>query len=207
MKKVKAIGYLRVSTDKQDAETQRSAIAGLCSEKGWSVKFVEEVISSKEKERKIFELVDSLKAGNVLVVWEVSRLARDIFELFEIARKIIEKGAGLVVMKPALEIQTGDLMAKGYLAMLGWMAEVERDFISQRTKRALEARKRMGIKLGRPKGRGKKVLQRLEEMGLTEKDVLKLYTETKMPISALMRYLKLNRGTIEEWLKNNGLKG
>lgn len=37
-------------------------------------------------------------------------------------------------------------------------AEIERDLISQRTKEALAAKKRAGMKLGRPKGVGKSKL-------------------------------------------------
>ena len=37
-------------------------------------------------------------------------------------------------------------------------AEIERDLISQRTKEALAAQKKAGIRLGRPKGSGKSKL-------------------------------------------------
>ena len=42
------------------------------------------------------------------------------------------------------------------------LAEVERDLISVRTKEALEARKKAGVKLGRPKGPGKSKLDKFE---------------------------------------------
>ena len=54
------------------------------------------------------------------------------------------------------------------------MAQIERDLISLRTKEALVAKKAMGVKLGRPKGKGKSKLDEHKE------DILKLI-ELKVP--------------------------
>ena len=40
------------------------------------------------------------------------------------------------------------------------VAQIERDLISMRTKEALQAKKAMGVKLGRPKGKGKSKLDK-----------------------------------------------
>ncbi len=73
-------------------------------------------------------------------------------------------------------------------------AEIERDLISQRTKEALAARKKAGIKLGRPRGVGKSKLDQykpeieaLLANGSTQKFIAERYDSTEANLS---RWLK-----------------
>ncbi len=77
-------------------------------------------------------------------------------------------------------------------------AEIERDLISQRTKEALQFKKQMGIKLGRPKGTGKSKLdafrpeiEGLLANGSTQKFVAKRYKTTE--------------ANLHNWLKKHNL--
>lgn len=78
-------------------------------------------------------------------------------------------------------------------------AEIERDLISQRTKEALAARKKAGIKLGRPRGVGKSKLDQfrpeieaLVANGSTQRFIAKRYDTTEANLS--------------RWLKKHHLK-
>jgi DNA invertase Pin-like site-specific DNA recombinase len=81
--------------------------------------------------------------------------------------------------------------------MLALFAELERDFISQRTKEALKARKAQGVKLGRPKGPGKSKLDKYREeiIALLKNGSTKKYVAKKYGTSPpnLHNFLKKNK--------------
>ena len=87
-------GYLRTSTDSQDITAHKTAILEYCNKNGiGDIRFISEVISSRKTDRAIFKLIDQLQAGDNLIVFELSRLARSMSELESIRVKIAEKGA------------------------------------------------------------------------------------------------------------------
>lgn len=70
------------------------------------------------------------------------------------------------------------------------VSEIERDFIGSRTKEALAAKKRAGVKLGRPKGSGKSKLDPYREeiegmlaIGVTQKRIAEKYGATEANLS------------------------
>ncbi len=94
-KKGMVVGYLRVSTDKQDLENQKYVVLKLANEKGWNkVDFVEEIVSGtvSYKKRLLGKLLNDLQKEDVLIVSELSRLGRSILEILEILKTSSEKG-------------------------------------------------------------------------------------------------------------------
>ncbi len=154
-KKGKVIGYLRISTDKQDLENQKYVVLKLANEKGWNkVDFVEETVSGavSYKNRKLGTLLNDLKKEDILIVSELSRLGRSILEILEILKISSEKGIKIFGVKENREINGKTIESKILSTMLALVSEIERDLISRRTKEALAAKKAKGFKLGRPKG-------------------------------------------------------
>ncbi|MCF7948736.1 MAG: recombinase family protein [Spirochaetaceae bacterium] len=200
---MKAIGYIRISTGKQDYENQRSAINEAAAREGMKLSLVEDTVSSRKAERKIYNVVENLNEGETLIVYEPSRLARSIGEVFEIAQKIKRKKAGLWILQP--EIRTGDggneMQSDLLLFALSMAAQIERDLISERTKNALRARKEQGVKLGRPEGKGEKVKEALKEKGLNEDEVLDQIRKKIITAAGLSRLLGIDSRTVREWLK------
>lgn len=197
-----AVGYIRVSTDKQETDAQRGAINEAAAKEGLKVSFVEETISSRKAERKVYEVVNGLKAGETLIVYEVSRLARSIGEVFELAQKVKRQKAGLWVLKPEIRIGKGesDLQSNMLLFALSTAAEIEKDLISERTKNALRARKAAGMKLGRPEGKGRKVEKAIEAAGMKAEELRKLQA-SGVSAAAIARLIKLDGRTVQAWLK------
>ena len=71
------VAYLRVSTVEQDIEKNKSEILHLANEKDLGkVEFVEEKISGRIhwRQRKIGEVVESLRQGDTILLNEFSRL-------------------------------------------------------------------------------------------------------------------------------------
>ena len=73
------IGYLRVSTEKQNPENQRDEIRRFAQEKAFQIdSWVVETVSGKtaRKKRKLGRLLRKMQKGDTLIVTEISRLSR-----------------------------------------------------------------------------------------------------------------------------------
>ena len=151
---MKVIGYIRVSTDKQDLDKQRHLLLEYAQQKQWVINhFVEVEISARRntKERRIDELLAVLEAGDVLLVAELSRLGRNMLQTLSIINTLGEKGVDIVFIRQP-ELSTMGPHTKLLLAIYSYFAEAEREYISVRTKQGLAAAKAKGALLGRPKG-------------------------------------------------------
>jgi DNA invertase Pin-like site-specific DNA recombinase len=151
----KILAYIRTSTDRQDLNNQKLEILEWARKEGVQVAdFLEISISSrkKQKERRIDELTASLQEGDTLVVTELSRLGRSTVEVIIIINALVERKVRVRILKQHLDIWQNDMTSKIMVTLLSLFADLERDFISIRTKEALKAKQLQGIRLGKPKG-------------------------------------------------------
>lgn len=155
---MKVIGYIRVSTDKQDLLKQKHLLLDYAQKNQVLVSdFIEiEISSRKDKtERKIDALIEKLNKGDLLLVAELSRLGRNMLETLNIINELTEKGIIIRFIRQP-ELSTDGTHTKLLLAIYSYFAESEREFISLRTKQGLLAAKASGVKLGRPQGKRNK---------------------------------------------------
>lgn len=192
------IGYLRISTDKQFLENQKSEILQFAEKKNLSVdKWCAEVVSGSVhvKERKLSGLLKRLKRRDVLIVTELSRLSRTLLEMMNILNICIDKEVVLYSTKEGYLFQN-DINSKVLGFAFGLVAEIERNLISMRTKEALHRRKREGKHLGRKHGSAPvmKYLGEQRELisGLLTSGVSKAEVARKMRVSlsSLKKFLK-----------------
>jgi len=193
--------YLRVSKFEQDVEKFKLAIFDFANKNNFqNVQFVEEKISSRKKlqERKLFSLIEILTVDDVLIVNELSRLSRSVRELFEILEILQRKKVKVYILKQNLHLSDKqDIQTKILLNVLAMIAELERDFISERTKEALQAKRMQGKKLGRPAGKSK--------LDGKEEEIKKLL-EKRVPVSAIARLFDVNRLTVQKFIQTKKLK-
>jgi len=196
------IGYLRVSTQEQDLEKFKTDILKFSNDKDFGkVSFVEEKVSGFKtswKDRQIKPLIDSLNEGDVLITPELSRLGRSTLEVLEILKTLKDKAVNVYSVKEGLEMN-GTIQSKIMSTMLSLIAELERDFISQRTKEALRQRKAQGVILGRPKGPGKSKLDehREEIVALMKNGSTKAY---------VARRYDTTQANLQNWIKKNRIE-
>ena len=151
---MKVVGYIRVSSDKQDLQKQEHLLLKYAQQHDLKVDdFINVEISSRKstKERRIDELLSNLGDGDILLVAELSRLGRNMFEVIEIINRLGAKGVEVVFVRQP-ELSTAGSHRKLLLAIYSYFAEAEREFISICTKQGLAAARASGKKLGRPKG-------------------------------------------------------
>ena len=134
--KQRVIGYLRVSTNDQELEKNKSDILHLANHLNLGrVNFVEEIISGKVswKKRRIAEIIEEFKKDDTLVVSELSRLGRSMLECMEILSVAVEKGVRVYAVKGNWSLDTS-IQSKIVAMAFSMASEIERDLISQRTK-------------------------------------------------------------------------
>lgn len=152
-------GYVRVSTQDQSVESQKNSISRYCIEQKLMVdEWIELEMSSHKSTalRRIDELLDKLSPDDVVIVSELSRLGRSIKETLNTIESIVQdKLSRLILIKQNLDLNPNapnNVANKVLITIFSMLAELERDFISERTKEGLRARAAKGIKLGKPKG-------------------------------------------------------
>ena len=163
--------YLRVSTTDQDTDKNKLEILKFANNKKLgNVEFVEEQISGKAnfKKRELGALLNKMQKGDFLIVPELSRIARSITQIFEVIEIVKNKGIILYSLKENFCSSDKSITSTVATTIFALVAQIERDLISLRTKEALASKKAQGIKLGRPKGKGKSKLDEHKE------DILKL---------------------------------
>jgi len=147
-----AVGYIRVSTDKQategvSLEAQRSRIESWCLANGYelSAVFVDAGISGKRMDTRpeLLKALASLKKGMALVSYSLSRLARSTKDALVIGEMVSKKKADLVSLSE--QIDTTTAAGKMMFQMLAVLAEFERNLVGERTATALQHKKKTGL--------------------------------------------------------------
>lgn len=148
-------GYIRVSSDRQTVENQRFEINNFCSREGLRIDgWIEETISGTKAytKRELGKLLRRIRAGDLIICAELSRLGRSLFMIMEILNLCMTKEAKVWTVKDNYRLGD-DIQSKVLAFAFGLSAEIERNLISQRTREALARKRSEGVVLGRPRGR------------------------------------------------------
>ena len=151
--------YLRVSTNAQDMKNQQLGILDYCNAHHITpVNYIEDTAGGKVpwKQRAIGKILTESANGDVIVASEISRLGRSALQVLEILELAAKKQVSVHIAKNNL-VMDDSLQSTITATILGLAAQIEREFISVRTKEALSRRKKEGIKLGRPKGQAERL--------------------------------------------------
>src|ERR1700758_4300408 len=142
------IGYARVSTYGQtlDAQLEQLRAAG-CSSRNI---YREKVTGARADRLELNRMLGKLAPGDVVTVTRIDRLARSTFDLFAIVKEIVDAKAqfrSLAEPWADTDTSTGRLM----IAVLGGLADVERDLIRTRTAEGRSRAQKRGQHMGRPR--------------------------------------------------------
>lgn len=190
--------FLRVSTLEQDTEKNKIDILQFANRmKLGNVEFVEEHASGKinYKERKLGVLLESMDKGDVLIVPELSRIARSVTQILEVIKVTKDKGIVLYSLKENFSNSEDSISATVTSTIFALVAQIERELISLRTREALHARKLSGVKLGRPKGKGKSKLDDYRE------DIMKMLSYG-VPKTLIARQYNCSVANLYNFLKS-----
>src|ERR1700749_1135027 len=139
------IGYAGVSTSDQNLEIQVAALkVGGCG----VIRAEKRSGTSTSGRAELQAVLDFLRAGDVLMVTRIDRLARSIGDLQDIVRAVKAKGASLKATEQPIDTSTA--AGKAFLDMLGVFAEFETTLRKERQLEGIAKAKAAGIYKGRP---------------------------------------------------------
>ena len=139
------IGYARVSTKDQKLDLQIDALKA----KGCTLIFSDHGISGRKASRPGFDkLIKTLKSGDTLFVYKISRLGRSSMHLAKLLKYFIEEDIAFCSLSEGINIITSS--GKLMYHMIAGFAEFDADIISENTISGLQAAKARGQHLGRP---------------------------------------------------------
>ncbi len=157
---INKIGYARVSTDDQNLDLQRDALA-----KAGCVQIYEEKASGKSAGAGRPEFAQCLKAlrtGDTLTVWRLDRLGRSLPDLVRIVGDLEQRGIGFESI--AEKIETGSAAGKLIFHVFASLAEFERSLIRERTRAGLDAARTRGRLGGRKPSLNDKQIREIRAM-------------------------------------------
>jgi DNA invertase Pin-like site-specific DNA recombinase len=179
------VGYARVSTYGQtlDAQLEQLRAAG-CANRNI---YREKVTGARADRRELLKMLKAVAPGDIVTVTRIDRLARSTFDLFAIVKQIVDAGAQFrSLAEPWAD--TGTSTGRLMIAVLGGLADVERDLIRTRTAEGRSRAKARGKHMGRPPKltpqQQKEARQRRAE-GATLKELADAYNVGRATISRL----------------------
>ena len=137
------VGYIRVSTREQNTIRQEILMEQLGVEKV----FIEKCSGKNAQRPELIKMMEFVREGDTLVVESISRFARNTKDLLTLIDKLTEKQVQFVSKKEAIDTTTST--GKFMLTVFGAVAELERDYMLDRQREGIEAKKERGEYRGR----------------------------------------------------------
>lgn len=190
------IGYLRISTGKQNLANQQDEIERFAHRRNMKIdNWVTEIVSGSKcgKERKLSSLLRRMKSGDTLIVTEISRLSRTLTDIMSIMDKCLKRQINLYTTKEGYTFDN-TINSKVLCFAFGLVAEIERNLISMRTREALALRRAEGVVLGRRKGSYTK----LKILTDNQDEIIQMIKE-KRTINEICHHFQLSRDTFAKF--------
>lgn len=182
------IGYARTSTTDQQAGLE-AQLRDL-KQAGCTKIFQEEISSVATQRPQLEAALGYLREGDTLVVSKIDRLARSVGDLVSITKSLKDEGVNLRFLSNP-ELNTESANGKLMLAVLGAIAEFERDLMLERQREGIARAKALGKYKGRkPTARAKSA------------EVLRLKEEGAKPM-AIAKELEISRASVFRILRDH----
>ena len=140
--------YARVSTDRQDIQTQLIELRRYCQARGWTTKeYFDEGLSGSLEEAKRPALKSIMTDArqrkiSAVVVWDFSRFARSLRQLVDALDRFHTWGVSFISLREGIDTETanGRLM----FGIFASLAEFERELIRERIMLGLKKSRAQG---------------------------------------------------------------
>lgn len=188
------VGYARVSTLKQDLNEQIAELEKFGCTKIFSGKHSGK---PEQNEEQLNELLNYIREGDIVVVTKLDRLGRSLSQCLKVLDMLTENKIGFVALNQGIDTtKRKDPMAMAMIHLLGLFAELERNFIVDRTQGGKLAKIESGdLKAigGRPKILSQKAEKRLLKDLQKSCSLTKLAEKYGVSRATISRYKKLGK--------------
>ena len=178
------VSYIRISSS-----TQNSARQDL----GEVDKEFNEIASGKNASERpqLKALIDYVRDGDTLKVYDISRLARNLRDLQEILETLLAKGVTVTFKKEALTFSADETnhIAKLQLQMMGAFAEFERNIIAERQADGIAKAKARGVYDNRERkpNINHDEVKRLSKDGMTPTNISRQLNISRMSVHRILK--------------------
>lgn len=184
----KLVGYVRVSTQDQEVLLQVDALekAGCAT----NMIFIDKISGAKSERPGLKKCLESLTAGDTLLVWRLDRLGRSIPHLVGLIEDLCQKGIGFRSLCDGA-IDTTTASGELIFNIFSSLAQFERRLIQERTRAGLAAARARGKKGGRKK------------VSFTDPKVLmakNMHKDHGMSINDICKTLKISRASFYRYV-------
>lgn len=139
------IGYARVSSDDQNIDMQIDAL----ERAGCETIYKDDGVSGVKHRPALKRALKDLKPGDTFVFWKLDRLGRGALDLLSMLHDFEKRGINLKsITEP---IDTSSAMGKAFYGIAAVFAELFRSISKENQRAGIEAAKRRGKHLGRPR--------------------------------------------------------
>lgn len=186
------IGYVRVSTEEQNADMQEHALIrrgvhpdNIHADIGVSG------VAARRPAREM--ALKQLRSGDTLVVWKLDRVSRSLLDLLLLLQDLDKRGVGFLSLQDSIDTRTP--IGKVMLAILGAFAEFERDMIAARTRAGVKRAQERGVRFGQPTKITPEVRAKVDAWlaeGLSVAEIVKRFEAERFKLAA---------STIRKWWK------
>jgi DNA invertase Pin-like site-specific DNA recombinase len=199
---MRLVGYVRVSREDEQPENQERAIYKWAAERGHQIIDMAKDVgvsgalppSQRPGWQRVVQLLEQVDG---VVVYALDRVARSLWDLAGVVKELETRGKLLVSVREEWLQSVDPKVRQLVVAMLGWAAEMEREFIRERTREALMRLKAQGKPIGRPPKWSEQTRRRIIDLvrrGIALKDACQLvgvgYTTALKHLSKDPEYLK-----------------
>lgn len=181
------VGYARVSTEDQHLDAQLN----LLRESGVDKIFQEKASGVKADRQQLAAMMEYVRAGDIVVVTKLDRIARSTKHLLTITESLESRGVQFRVLN--IQLDTSTPTGKLMLTMLGAIAAFEREMMLERQLDGIKEAKQKGMYKGRkPTARNQsEVVMEFLIAGRTKQSVA---DELGIGIASVYRIAKSARG-------------
>lgn len=187
--------YTRVSTGHQDTTNQLDVLREVARLKGLTIvqEFVDDGVSGthgRDKRKGFDNLLKGAtrKDFEIILVWSVDRLGRNIQDLISFLNEIQSVECDLYLHQNGIDTSTpsGRLM----FGMLSLFADFERSIIAERTRAGMERARKQGKKIGRPSNMNDGLVESIKYMRSQGLGIRRIATDLKVGVSSVYKVLE-----------------
>jgi len=183
------VGYARVSKLEQNLDLQKDALEKAGVKK--PLLFIDKISGIKEERPGLLKCFESLKHGDVLVVWRLDRLGRSLPHLVGIIKELKERGIGFRSISDG-NIDTTTASGELIFNIFSSLAQFERSLLQERTLAGLKSARARGRLGGRPK-----LLTDSPKIKMAKK----LHEDKSLSITEICQTMKISKSTLYWYLK------